>query len=181
MQSLHVFLAKLNDRCDSFWQWPNMKFEGWNWYAYGAVCINTLADMMKVICLHKTLPVGHRLHIVVRQRDLSPARYQNGSSLASYADGTSDDKRREMSITLNSYSAPEKDMQTLVPVKTNTAVTSATLCDVFHSRGCYCKWWTTCIQFYFQHLGDWHCSVWSELLRASHLKFRTWHQGKSLE
>ena len=100
MQSLHVFLSKLNDRCDSFWQWPNMKLEGWSWYAYGAVCINTLADMM-VICLHKTLPVGHRLHIVVRQWDSSRARYQNGSSLASYAVDPSHSRATQLRKTLH--------------------------------------------------------------------------------
>ena len=138
VQSLRLYMSKLNDRCDAFWQRPNEKYEGRNWYAKRAVGVNMLADMMKVISQEAHLSCTYTNHCLratsctvlsyggIHARHICKLTgHRNESSVAVYARATPIEKRREMSDILHSYSAPQAESDALVP--TSTAVTETTV------------------------------------------------------
>ena len=141
VQSLRLYMSKLNDRCDAFWQRPNEKYEGRIWYANRAVGVNTLADMMKVISQEAHLSCTYTNHCLratsctvlsdggIHARHICKLTgHRNESSVAVYARATPIEKRREMNDILHSYGAPEAESDALVPTSTavtETAVTPA--------------------------------------------------------
>ena len=127
VQSLRLYMSKLNDRCDAFWQRPNEKYEGRNWYANRPVGVNKLADMMKVISQEAHLSCTYTNHCLratsctvlsdggIHARHICKLTgHRNESSVAVYARTTPIEKRWEMSNFLHSYGAPQAESYALV-------------------------------------------------------------------
>ena len=135
IKSLELYMSKLNEQCEAFWQRPNVKCEGGKWYANRAVGINTLADMMKNISLAAELSrvyTNHSLRATsctvlagkgYKSRDIcSVTGHRNETSIAPYVRRTPMEKRIEMSGTLHSHGAEDgADAQALVPTSSDNA------------------------------------------------------------
>ena len=138
---LELYMSKLNEQCDAFWQRPNVKCEGGKWYANQAVGIDTLADMMKNISLAAELARVYRNHSLratsctvlagkgYESRDIcSVTGRRNETSIAPYVRRTPMQKRIEMRGTLHAHGTEDgADAQVLVPASSdNTSNTPVT-------------------------------------------------------
>ena len=139
VQSLRLYMPKLNDRCDAFWQRPNEKYEGRNWYANRAVGVSKLADIMKVISQEAHLSCTYTNHCLratsctvlsdggIHARHICKLiGHWNESSAAVYARTTPIEKRWDMSNILHSYGDPQAESYALVPASTAVTETIVT-------------------------------------------------------
>ena len=129
IKSLELYMSKLNEQCEAFWQRPNVKCEGGKWYANRAVGINTLADMMKNISLAAEFShvyTNHSLRATsctvlagkgYESRDIcSVTGHRNETSIAPYVRRTPMEKRIKMSGAEDGANA-----QALVPASSDNA------------------------------------------------------------
>ena len=207
VQSLRLYMSKLNDRCDAFWQRPNEKYEGRNWYANRAVGVNTLADMMKVISQEAHLSFTYTNHWLwatsctvlsdggIHARHICKLTgHRNESSVAVYVRATPIEKRREMSELLHSYGAPQTKWCPCPNQHSShrdNCDPGANYCDVcrlcsFHCQcsNCecraYCECRTACNECLLQLLGTWQFPLWSQLLWVRNVQLGTWHPWERL-
>ena len=129
LASFRLYMSKLNEKCDAFFQRPNNNFaKNGMWYANAPVGKNTLATFMKSISKKAGLDkvyTNHCLRVTavsvlhnkgVQALDIcSVSRHKHTDSIRSYSKGPSDEKRYAMSSLLHCHGKSESVVAPLSP------------------------------------------------------------------